>query len=81
MASINRLPTAVEVPSDYGIDVQREIDSGRLVLKNVDYDTLDDTSLFANHDIVFCTLGTTRSDAGSAVCSRSRVFMPERTLE
>lgn len=65
----------VELSESYGADVAVAERTGKLVQHVIDMDKLDEhASLFDGHDASFCTLGTTRGDAGSAVsaCIHSR---------
>lgn len=66
--TVGRRP--VDVPAQFGIDQKAEEASGRLQQHIVDMENLDaSAALLHNADAHFCALGSTRKDAGSAVCA------------
>ena len=61
----------VDIPPSYGIDVAEAERTGRLVQHTVNMDALSASApVFAGAQFAFCTLGTTRKDAGSAAAFR-----------
>ncbi len=58
-----------ELPSDSGINTQREVENGRLEKRIIDFEKVqDEVEGLRGYDYMFSCFGTTRKDAGSAVC-------------
>ena len=57
-----------ELPSDSGINTQKEVENGRLEKRIIDFEKVqDEVEGLCGYDYMFSCFGTTRKDAGSAV--------------
>lgn len=57
-----------QLPSDCGLDTEKEVTSGKLEKRIVDFEKIEEEVQSLNgYDYMFSCFGTTRKDAGSAV--------------